>query len=74
MPTQDVGGGGIGGTDSSGANGEASCCMHQGAAAAEPAQPIIIAVCADRWGGGTGGGIGLSGERHERELAEWREA
>ena len=42
------------------------------AAAVEPAQPITITVCADRRGGGSGGGTGLSSERLGRELAEWR--
>jgi hypothetical protein len=46
--------------------------MHQEAAATEPAQPITITMCAGRRGGGSGGGTGLSGERHGRELAEWR--
>ena len=61
--TWDAGGGGTGG---------ASCCMHQGAAVVEPAQPIAITVCADRRGGGSRDGTGLGGERHGKELAELR--
>ena len=72
MPTWDAGGGGIDGADSSGAHGGASCCMHRGAATAEPARPITITVCAGRKGGGSGGDTGLSGERQEKALAEWR--
>ena len=29
-------------------------------------------MCAGRWGGGSGGWAGLSGERQESESAEWR--
>ena len=72
MTTWDAGGGGTGGADSSGAYGGASCYLHRGAAAAEPARPITITVCAGRKGGGSGGGTGLSGVRLGRELAEWR--
>ena len=53
VPTWDAGGGGIGGANSSGVDGGASCCIHQGAAT-ESAQPIIITVCGGRWGGGRG--------------------
>ena len=71
VPTWDAGGVGTGGVNSSGANGGASCRMHQGAAT-KPAQPIIITVCVGRWGGGSGDGIGLSGVWQGRELTEWR--
>ena len=46
--TRDAGGGGPGGANVSGVNGEASCWMHQGAAATEPTQSIIITACAGR--------------------------
>ena len=72
VPTWDAGGGGTGGANSSGVNDGDSCCMYQGGAAVEPAHPITSTVCGGRRGGGTGGGTGLSGERHGRELAEWR--
>ena len=73
VPTWDAGGGGTGGANDSGVNCGTNCCMHQGAAAVEPAQPMTITVCtcAGRRGGGSRGGTGLSGERHGRELAEW---
>ena len=69
-----AGGGGTGGGSSRSANGGARSCRLQ-EAAAEPAQPVTIIVCAGRWGlglGGSGGVAGLSGERQESELAEWR--
>ena len=56
-----------------GVGGARSCKLQE--AAAEPAQPVTIIVCAGRWGlglGGGGGGTGLSGEKQGRELAEWR--
>ena len=70
-----AGGGGIGIGSSRGANGEVRSCKLQEAAAG-PAQPVTIIVCAGRWGlglgGGGGGRTGLSGEKQGRELAEWR--
>ena len=59
VPAWEAGGGGTGGANSSGVNGGASCCMHQGAAIVEPAQPITIT---------TGTVVALGGH-----CAEWRE-
>ena len=70
VPAGEAGGGGTDGANSSGVNGGASCCMHQGAATVEPTQPITITVCAGKKDGGAEGGTGLSGERQGRELAE----
>ena len=71
-----AGGGGFGVGSSRSANGGVRSCKLQ-EAAAEPAQPVTIIVCAGRWGlglggGGGGGRTGLSGEKQGRELAEWR--
>ena len=62
----------VGGGNSRSANGGANCCRLQ-EAAAEPAQPIIITMCAGRQqGGGSGGWPGLRGEGQASELAERR--
>ena len=58
-----------GGSDRSADGG--SSCFRLREAAAQPAQPITITVCADRWqGGGRDGKPGLKCERQESELAE----